>query len=40
MKRIVDSIVVTGLPPEQFVARMQELEAEKAKVMAGLESAK
>ncbi|MCA1531441.1 recombinase family protein [Bradyrhizobium sp. NBAIM03] len=40
MKRIVDSIVVTGMPPEQFVARMQELEAEKAKVMAGLESAK
>ena len=40
MKRIVDSIVITGMPPEQFVARMQELEAEKAKVMAGLESAK
>jgi site-specific DNA recombinase len=40
MKRIVDSIVVTGMPPEQFVARMQELEAEKVKVTAGLESAK
>jgi site-specific DNA recombinase len=40
MKRIVDSIVITGMPPEQFVARMQELEAEKAKVVAGLESAK
>lgn len=39
MKRIVDSIVITGMPPEQFVARMQELEAEKAKVVAGLESA-
>ncbi|WP_245317036.1 recombinase family protein [Bradyrhizobium manausense] len=40
MKRIVDSIVITGMPPEQFVARMQELEAEKANVMAGLENAK
>ena len=40
MKRIVDSIVVTGMPPEQFVARMKELEAEKAKVTAGLETAK
>lgn len=40
LKRIVDCIVVKGMPPEQFVARMQELEAEKAKVMAGLESAK
>ncbi|EIG62292.1 recombinase family protein [Bradyrhizobium sp. WSM1253] len=40
MRRIVDSIVVTGMPPEQFVARMQELEAEKTKVMAGLERAK
>jgi site-specific DNA recombinase len=40
MKRIVDSIVVTGMPPEPFVARMRELEAEKAEVMAGLESAK
>ncbi|MGY8634298.1 recombinase family protein [Bradyrhizobium sp. 14AA] len=40
MKRIVDCIVVTGMPPEQFVGRMQELEAEKANVMAGLESAK
>ncbi|XLS12545.1 recombinase family protein (plasmid) [Bradyrhizobium sp. RDM4] len=39
MKRIVDSIVVTGMPPEQFVARMQELEAEKTKVIAGLEIA-
>jgi site-specific DNA recombinase len=28
------------MPPEQFVARMQELEAEKAKVAAGLETAK
>ncbi|WP_390894591.1 recombinase family protein [Bradyrhizobium diazoefficiens] len=40
MKRIVDSIVITGMPPEQFVARMQELEAEKVRVMAGLEKAK
>ena len=40
MNRIVDSIVVAGMPPERFVARMQELEAEKAIVMAGLESAK
>ena len=40
MKRIVDSIVVAGMPPEQFVARMKELEAEKAKVVTGLESAK
>lgn len=40
MKRIVDCIVITGMPPEQFVARLQELEAEKAKVIAGLESAK
>ncbi|MCA1433114.1 recombinase family protein [Bradyrhizobium sp. BRP20] len=40
MKRIVDSIVITGMPPEQFVTRMQELETEKAKVTAGLESAK
>lgn len=40
MKRIVDCIVVTGMPPEQFVSRMQELEAEKVQVMAGLESAK
>jgi site-specific DNA recombinase len=40
MKRIVDSIVVRGMPPEQFVARMQELDAEKAKVTAGLETAK
>jgi site-specific DNA recombinase len=40
MKRIVDSIVVTGMPPEQFVARMKQLEAEKANVVAGLESAK
>ncbi|MFK4581091.1 recombinase family protein [Bradyrhizobium ottawaense] len=40
MKRIVDCIVVTGMPPEQFVGRMRELEAEKTKVMAGLESAK
>jgi site-specific DNA recombinase len=40
MKRIVDSIVVTGRPPEPFVARMKELETEKAKVMAGLEGAK
>ncbi|MBR0792166.1 recombinase family protein [Bradyrhizobium manausense] len=40
MKRIVDCIVVAGMPPEQFVTRMQELEAEKTKVMAGLESAK
>jgi site-specific DNA recombinase len=39
MKRIVDSIVVAGMSPEQFVARMRELEAEKAKVIAGLESA-
>jgi site-specific DNA recombinase len=40
MKRIVNSIVVTGMPPEHFVARMKELEAEKTKVMAGLASAK
>ncbi|WP_271602798.1 recombinase family protein [Bradyrhizobium sp. CCBAU 45384] len=40
MKRIVDCIVITGMPPEQFVGRMQELEAEKAKVTAGLDSAK
>ncbi|WFU46113.1 recombinase family protein (plasmid) [Bradyrhizobium sp. CB82] len=40
MKRIVDSIVIAGMPPQQFVARMQELETEKAKIMAGLESAK
>ncbi|MCK1585192.1 recombinase zinc beta ribbon domain-containing protein, partial [Bradyrhizobium sp. 168] len=40
MKRIVDSIVISGMPPEQFVARMQELEAEKAKVIARLDAAK
>jgi site-specific DNA recombinase len=40
MKRIVDSIVVTGMPPEQFVARMKELEAEKVKISAALEKAK
>jgi len=40
MKRIVDSIVVAGMPPEQFVGRMQELEAEKAKATAMLEQAK
>jgi site-specific DNA recombinase len=40
MKRIVDSIVVTGMPPEQFVTRMKEFEAEKTKVMAGVENAK
>jgi site-specific DNA recombinase len=40
MKRIVDSIVVTGMPPEQFVARMKQLDAEKANVVAGLDSAK
>ncbi|MTV16766.1 MULTISPECIES: recombinase family protein [Bradyrhizobium] len=40
MNRIVDSIVVAGMPPERFVTRMQELEAEKANVMAGLESAR
>jgi len=28
------------MPPEQFVARMKELEAEKAKILAGLETAK
>lgn len=39
IKRIVDCIVVRGMPPDQFVARMQELEAEKVQVMAGLESA-
>ena len=37
MKRIVDSISISGMPPEQFVVRMQELEAEKAKVSASLE---
>jgi site-specific DNA recombinase len=40
MKRIVDSIVAAGMPPQQFVSRMQELEAEKAKVTGGLETAK
>lgn len=39
MKRIVDSIVVTGMPPEQFVARMKELEAEKVNINAALENA-
>ena len=34
MKRIVDSIVVAGTPPGQFVARMKELETEKTKVAA------
>ncbi|MDA9399710.1 MULTISPECIES: hypothetical protein [Bradyrhizobium] len=38
--RIVDCFVVAGIPPEQLVARMQELEAEKIMVAAGLESAK
>jgi site-specific DNA recombinase len=40
MKRIVDSIVVAGMPPEQFLSRMKESEAEKAKITAALESAK
>jgi site-specific DNA recombinase len=40
MKRIVDSIVIRGMPPEQFVVRMQGLEAEKSKATAALESTK
>jgi site-specific DNA recombinase len=40
IKRIVDAIVVRGMPPEQFVARMMELEANKIKINAALENAK
>lgn len=40
MKRIVDSIVVHGMPPEQFVGRMQALDAEQKKLKASLDAAK
>lgn len=40
MKRIVDSIVVAGMPPEQFVNRMRELEDEKVATTQRLERCK